>query len=88
MIVPFRPLGSDRAWLFMKPFTKAMWVLIGAINVYNGFVVWLIERKHCPDLKGSTLNQMGASLSLSFTTLFSLQGNMEIFSFFQFLLIC
>ncbi|KAF5478608.1 hypothetical protein F2P56_005151 [Juglans regia] len=75
MIVPARPQSSsDRAWLFMKPFTKAMWVLIGAITVYNGFVIWLIERKHCPEFKGSGLNQMGTLLSLAFTTLFSLHG--------------
>ncbi|KAF5460937.1 hypothetical protein F2P56_020771 [Juglans regia] len=74
MIVPVRPQTSDRALLFMKPFTKAMWVLIGLINIYNGFVVWLIERKHCPELKGSGFNQVGALLSLAFTTLFSLHG--------------
>ncbi|KAG6685477.1 hypothetical protein I3843_12G114400 [Carya illinoinensis] len=74
MIVPVRPQTSDRAWLFMKPFTKAMWVLIGLINIYNGFVVWLVERKHCPELKGSGFNQVGVLLSLAFTTLFSLQG--------------
>lgn len=79
MIVPLRPQASgDRAWLFMKPFTKPMWVLIGVINIYNGFVVWLIERKHSSELKGSGFNQVGALLSLAFTTLFSLQGKMKI----------
>ncbi|GMY31949.1 glutamate receptor 2.8-like [Fagus crenata] len=74
MIVPVRPQTSNRGWLFVKPFTKAMWALIGAIIVYNGFVVWLIERNHCPVLRGSPLNQIGALLCLGFTTLFSLQG--------------
>ncbi|CAN6690969.1 unnamed protein product [Malus baccata var. baccata] len=75
MIVPVRSKTCNKAWLFMKPFTKAMWALIGAINVYNGFVVWLIERNYCPELKGSVLNQIGSLIWLSFTTLFSLQGD-------------
>uniref|UniRef100_A0A2N9I5U7 Glutamate receptor n=1 Tax=Fagus sylvatica TaxID=28930 RepID=A0A2N9I5U7_FAGSY len=74
MIVPVQSKTCNKASLFLKPFTKAMWVLIGAINVYNGFVVWLIERHHWPMLKGSALNQMLTLLCLSFTTLFSLKG--------------
>ncbi|KAA8523964.1 hypothetical protein F0562_010605 [Nyssa sinensis] len=74
MIVPVQPELSSKAWLFMKPFTKAMWVLILLVNIYNGFAVWLIERDHCPELRGSALNQIGTLLSLAFTTLFSLQG--------------
>ncbi len=81
MIVPVRPQTSNRGWLFVKPFTNAMWALIGAIIVYNGFVVWLIERNHCPALRGSPLNQIGALLCLGFTTLFSLQGIFEILLF-------
>uniref|UniRef100_A0A2N9HU33 Ionotropic glutamate receptor C-terminal domain-containing protein n=1 Tax=Fagus sylvatica TaxID=28930 RepID=A0A2N9HU33_FAGSY len=49
MIVPVISKTSNRAWLFMKPFTMAMWLLIGAINVYNGFVIWLLERNNCPN---------------------------------------
>jgi hypothetical protein len=66
---------SDRAWLFLKPFTIYLWALTGVINVYNGFVVWLIERNHYPYFRGSIRNQIGTMLSLSFTTLFSLNGN-------------
>ncbi|EEF44026.1 LOW QUALITY PROTEIN: glutamate receptor 2.7 [Ricinus communis] len=72
-IIPTRPTSCS-AWLFLKPFTKLMWVLIAAINIYNGFVVWLIERNHCPELKGSIANQIGVLFWLSFTTLFSLHG--------------
>ncbi|CAB4277407.1 unnamed protein product [Prunus armeniaca] len=74
MIVPVMSKTCNKAWLFMRPFTKPMWALIGAINVYNGFVVWLIERNHCSELKGSVLNQIGSLIWLSFTTLFSLHG--------------
>ncbi|RVW42972.1 Glutamate receptor 2.7 [Vitis vinifera] len=74
MITTVRSKSSNKAWLFMKPFTRAMWILITFINVYNGFVVWLIERNHCNELKGSVLNQIGTLLWLAFSTLFSLHG--------------
>ncbi|XP_058002408.1 glutamate receptor 2.8-like [Hevea brasiliensis] len=74
MIVPVQARTSKRELLFIKPFTKAMWALALAINLYNGFVVWMIERNYCPEHRGSVLNQIGIMIGLSFTTLFSLQG--------------
>ncbi|KAM4092980.1 hypothetical protein ACB094_06G080800 [Castanea mollissima] len=75
MIVPVISKTSNRAWLFTKPFTMAMWILTAVINLYNGFVIWLLERNNCPELKGSVLNQMGMLIWLAFNTLFSLNGN-------------
>ena len=75
MLIYFNPKKAERAWLFKKPFTTLTWVSIGVINIYNGFVVWLIERNHIPDFRGSISNQIGTMLTLAFTTLFSLQGN-------------
>jgi hypothetical protein len=75
MLIYIKPKKYGRAWLFQKPFTIYLWALTGVINVYNGFVVWLIERNHRPDFRGSIQNQIGTMLSLSFTTLFSLKGN-------------
>ncbi|CAB4307806.1 unnamed protein product [Prunus armeniaca] len=75
MIVPVRSRTREKAWLFIKPFTNVMWVLIGATSIYNGFVIWLIERNHCPELKGSISNQVGTLIWLAFSTLFSLNAN-------------
>ncbi|KAK6934200.1 Solute-binding protein family 3/N-terminal domain of MltF [Dillenia turbinata] len=75
MIVPVKAETSNREWLFMKPFTNGMWVLTGAVNVYNGFVVWLIERNYNAELKGSLLTQCGTLIWISFTTLFTLQSD-------------
>ncbi|KAL3612269.1 hypothetical protein D5086_003289 [Populus alba] len=72
LIVPVR--SSSKAWSFIKPFTTTMWVLISVITVYNGFVVWWIERKHCDELQGSITTQIGIMIWLSFNTLFSLNG--------------
>ena len=75
MITPVRSKSSNKAWLFMKPFTRAMWILITFINVYNGFVVWFIKRnQYCNELKGLVLNKIGTLLWLAFSTLFSLHG--------------
>ncbi|CAI9784242.1 unnamed protein product [Fraxinus pennsylvanica] len=73
MVVPILR-HSSRAWLFVKPFTKAMWFLTFFINVFNGFVVWSIERNYCSELRGPVLNQIGTLLWLAFATLFSLRG--------------
>ncbi|XP_074370342.1 glutamate receptor 2.5-like isoform X2 [Apium graveolens] len=74
MLVPVESKTPSRAWLFLKPFTKAMWLLIFFITIYNGFVIWLIERNHNQRLQGSAMDQAGILIWLSFTTLFSLQG--------------
>ncbi|KAF6155959.1 hypothetical protein GIB67_039290 [Kingdonia uniflora] len=67
--------SNSKAWLFTNPFTKATWGLTAAINIYNGFVVWYIERKHNLDFRGSIWNQVGVLIWLAFTTLFSLHGD-------------
>jgi ABC-type amino acid transport substrate-binding protein len=36
MIVPVRTKNSNRAWLFVKPFTKAMWVLVSTTALSSG----------------------------------------------------
>ncbi|KAI3789559.1 hypothetical protein L2E82_02358 [Cichorium intybus] len=75
MIVPIRSKLSNQPWLFMKPFTAKMWWLIAAITIYNGFIIWLIERPHCDHLQGSIVNQIGIVIWLAFTTLFTLRGD-------------
>eukprot|EP00256_Glycine_max_P069935 XP_025984530.1 glutamate receptor 2.8-like [Glycine max] len=75
MVVPVKSKTGGRTWLFMKPFTKLMWILILVIIFYNGFVVWMIERNHCPELKGPILHQTTTMLWLAFCSLFSLNGD-------------
>ncbi|XP_038897242.1 glutamate receptor 2.8-like [Benincasa hispida] len=75
MIVPTINNRSNRALLFTKPFTLTMWIVISVVNIYNGFVVWFIERNHSPEPEGSMFSQAGTLVCSSFTTLFSLNGN-------------
>ncbi|PIA30586.1 hypothetical protein AQUCO_05500119v1, partial [Aquilegia coerulea] len=74
MIVFRKPISSNRAWLFFKPFTKLMWGLTIGITINNGFLVWLMEQKHHPGVNTFASNNVGAVIRLAFATLFSLQG--------------
>ncbi|KAG5233319.1 glutamate receptor [Salix suchowensis] len=49
MLITARTKNINRAWVFTKPFSTSMWISIGVINIYNGLVVWLIERNYEPD---------------------------------------
>ncbi|PWA35751.1 ionotropic glutamate receptor, metazoa, Periplasmic binding protein-like I [Artemisia annua] len=75
MIVPIRSRVSNQPWLFLKPFTAKMWWLIAAITIYNGFIIWFIEKSHCKHLRGSFITQVGVVFWLAFTTLFTLRGD-------------
>ncbi|XP_077251171.1 glutamate receptor 2.5-like [Tasmannia lanceolata] len=65
---------EGKAWIFLKPLTKKMWALTGAIILYNGVIVWLIEREDNEQLGGSFCDQIGKLMWVSFNTLFSIQG--------------
>ncbi|KAL7599491.1 hypothetical protein Lser_V15G25076 [Lactuca serriola] len=73
MIVPVTSYHGQ--WLFVKPFTLSMWALTILINIYNAFVIWLIEHKNTPELGGSALNRTGILLSLAFTRMFFTHGD-------------
>ncbi|KAJ6763933.1 IONOTROPIC GLUTAMATE RECEPTOR [Salix purpurea] len=77
MLITARTKNINRAWVFTKPFSTSLWISIGVINIYNGLVVWLIERNYEQDRnaeirRGSLLNQIGYMLYSAFKTLFSL----------------
>ncbi|XP_027927943.1 glutamate receptor 2.8-like [Vigna unguiculata] len=75
MVVPLKSKVDHRAWLFFKPFTKSMWVLILAMVIYNGFILWMLERRHSPEITGSMLNQTGTMAWLALTPLIKLDGD-------------
>ncbi|OAY67907.1 Glutamate receptor 2.5 [Ananas comosus] len=81
MVVPLRLKGTSRDWIFLKPFTAPMWGIILAIGLYNGLVVWIIERKYNSEFSGSFWNQLSTLIWISFTTLLSpgekLQSNLS-----------
>ncbi|KAL1350070.1 hypothetical protein AAHE18_07G200100 [Arachis hypogaea] len=72
MVVPLKSKTGHRAWLFVKPFTKTMWILIVLVIIYNVFVLWMLERNHFCELKGSILKQYGNIAWLAMTPLVNL----------------
>ncbi|KAF9683637.1 hypothetical protein SADUNF_Sadunf04G0034600 [Salix dunnii] len=68
MIVPAK--SEKSAWMFMKPFTKGMWLATGAILIYTMFTVWFLEHHTNPDFKGPWKNQMGTALWFTFSSLY------------------
>ena len=68
MIVPAK--SKESAWMFMKPFTKEMWLVTGAILIYTMFIVWFLEHHTNPEFKGPWKNQMGTALWFTFSSLY------------------
>nr|XP_017232143.1 PREDICTED: glutamate receptor 2.8-like isoform X2 [Daucus carota subsp. sativus] len=76
LVVPIRSRLPIQMWLFMNPFTTELWGLILAITIYNGFIVWLIERNYNPEFRSGTLwNQFGTLFWPASTTLFTLSAD-------------
>ncbi|XP_077251166.1 glutamate receptor 2.7-like isoform X1 [Tasmannia lanceolata] len=69
MLVPVKE-ASQKAWLFVKPFTKEMWAVTGVIFVYTGLVVWFLEHRRNPDFRGPWGTQLSTMLWFIFCTLF------------------
>ncbi|KAF5208262.1 Glutamate receptor [Thalictrum thalictroides] len=69
MIVPVKK--QERDWLFSRPFTGPMWLVLGIVFMYTMFVVWFLEHRHNPELfKGPLKNQLSTAMWFTFSTLF------------------
>ncbi|KAL5729984.1 hypothetical protein ACHQM5_002866 [Ranunculus cassubicifolius] len=68
MVVPVKT--EEQAWLFVKPFTKKLWLVVGIVFVYTMFVVWFLEHRSNPDFRGSWKNQLSTAMWFTFSTLF------------------
>ncbi|KAK1370738.1 hypothetical protein POM88_036830 [Heracleum sosnowskyi] len=76
LVVPIRSRLPIQMWLFMNPFTTELWSLILAITIYNGFIVWLIERNDNPGFRSRTVwNQIETLFWPASTTLFTLSAD-------------
>lgn len=70
-----RPTTFGRVWLIVRPFTSTMWIATILVNILCGLTVYMIEQTYHKDaFRGSPVNQAMVMLTLTFTTLFSLQG--------------
>ncbi|KAJ8513842.1 hypothetical protein OPV22_004276 [Ensete ventricosum] len=78
MLVPVKP--NHTPWMFTKPFTKEVWLLILATLVYTAGVVWYLERESNPEFQGTRWVQLGATLWLILSTFFFAHG--RVYSYY------
>ncbi|XP_057539249.1 glutamate receptor 2.7-like [Amaranthus tricolor] len=69
MIVPTKCNRRIRAWLFVKPLTRDLWIVAFCSFIFIAFVVWVLEHRINPDFRGPPGHQAGTSLYYSFSTL-------------------
>ncbi|KDP31932.1 hypothetical protein JCGZ_12393 [Jatropha curcas] len=69
MVVTMKSDESLQFWMFMKPFTKGMWILMAAMTLFTGFVIWCLEHRINSDFRGPPNRQIGTLLWFSFSTL-------------------
>lgn len=69
MLVPVKS-EHQMALMFVKPFTRNMWMVTIAILFYTMFVVWFIEHQKNPVFKGSRKDQLGTAMWFTFSSLF------------------
>ncbi|XP_076944444.1 glutamate receptor 2.7-like [Bidens hawaiensis] len=69
MVVPVKS-DNQRAWKFMKPFTKEMWLATLCILLYTMFVVWFMEHQVNREFRGPWKDQLGTALWFTFSSLF------------------
>ncbi|XP_027351208.1 glutamate receptor 2.8-like [Abrus precatorius] len=52
MVVTEQSAKPNETWIFMDAFTKEMWLMMIALHIFVGFVIWLIERQVNEELQG------------------------------------
>lgn len=71
MILQVRPEEPHKAWMFLKPFTREMWVVTAAILVYTIVIVWFVDpQSNNPAFRGPWKSQLGTALWFTFSSLF------------------
>ncbi|KAL6603169.1 hypothetical protein ACP70R_043530 [Stipagrostis hirtigluma subsp. patula] len=62
--------ASSSAWAFLKPFTLEMWCVTGALFIFVGVVVWVLEHRTNEEFRGSPRQQVLTIFWFSFSTMF------------------
>uniref|UniRef100_A0ACD5UJ11 Uncharacterized protein n=1 Tax=Avena sativa TaxID=4498 RepID=A0ACD5UJ11_AVESA len=69
IVAPARRATSS-AWAFLKPFTVEMWCVTGALFIFVGVVVWILEHRANEEFRGSPRQQVLTIFWFSFSTMF------------------
>ncbi|KAL6873798.1 hypothetical protein ACP4OV_013880 [Aristida adscensionis] len=57
IVAPVKQATSS-AWAFLKPFTLEMWCVTGALFIFVGIVVWILEHRTNEEFRGSPRRQV------------------------------
>ncbi|XP_050287189.1 glutamate receptor 2.7-like [Quercus robur] len=68
MVVPVK--SKESPWMFMKPFTWGVWLVVAFILIYTMFIVWFLEHPSNPEFKGSLKDQIATAMWFAFCSLF------------------
>ncbi|CAI9300891.1 unnamed protein product [Lactuca saligna] len=90
--IPFTDLGvgivarnaKNSMWIFLDPFSAGLWITSVCFFLFLGFVIWFIEHPTNKESQGSTIQQIGTTLSFAFSALVyahreKLQSNLSRF---------
>ncbi|KAI5020202.1 hypothetical protein ZWY2020_045090 [Hordeum vulgare] len=69
IVAPVQRAASS-AWAFLKPFTLEMWCVTGALFIFVGIVVWILEHRTNEEFRGSPRRQIITIIWFSFSTMF------------------
>ncbi|XP_062178370.1 glutamate receptor 3.5-like isoform X2 [Phragmites australis] len=69
IVAPVKQATSS-AWAFLKPFTLQMWCVTGALFIFVGIVVWILEHRINEEFRGSPRHQVITIFWFSFSTMF------------------
>ncbi|KAL8130664.1 hypothetical protein V2J09_019819 [Rumex salicifolius] len=67
MVAPIKDKGNEKAWVFLKPLSRDLWVATFCFFVFIAFVVWVLEHRINPQFRGPLVHQAGTSLYYSFS---------------------
>ncbi|XXG58316.1 hypothetical protein AAC387_Pa04g0656 [Persea americana] len=67
MIVPVADGCTKSLWWFLNPLNLKLWLLIIALFLSKGILVWIFEHENNPEFRGTFPEQVGKILSFSFS---------------------
>lgn len=68
MVIPAK--SNESPWMFTKPFTWGVWLVVAFILIYTMFIVWFLEHQSNPEFKGSLKDQIATAMWFAFCSLF------------------
>lgn len=77
-VVPFKDQAIiSFGWVFTKPFTAKLWLLMAGFLITGGMVVYILEHRNIRRLEGQPRNHFGSILWFSFITWFTDQDDIR-----------